>query len=230
LEIEREPSSPSQSSLLPVVLLGILFSWLAFIASKCDQSREPVRPQDSAEGENPDVSRQSTFVANPVPSKPNANSSDGGKQRTPLWEKLVALGTIGLLVANICQSCATFKAADAAKTSADTAFASIRPWIEFYNPSNEESDPSRQHRFANSVVGGEPIDFPVNLTNSGKTPARQVRADIFIAIVPAFQSPPLDWVEHGVDHNHHALMTIPNTLPEGPCSTSWPGWIGKGFG
>jgi hypothetical protein len=101
LEPERGPSSPSQSSLWLLALLGTLL--FAFLPSKHNQFREPVHPQDSADNKDTDAQVTTTAIPKIVPTPRNSGGTNQPKERTPFWEKLAVLIALGLLVVNVCQ-------------------------------------------------------------------------------------------------------------------------------
>ena len=75
-------------------------------------------------------------MANIAPSTPDTHGPNGSEKGTPLWEKLAVLIAFALLIANICQTRSTEKAAKAAKDSARTAYDTLqeiraenRPWV-----------------------------------------------------------------------------------------------------
>jgi hypothetical protein len=96
------------------------------------------------------------------------------------------------------------KSAQAAKDAATVARDSLtivqRPWLEVYDEENDATSAARRHGFADSIVRQRPVIFPMDLINSGKTPAKTVRADVFIVILHAREAPPLGWTEHGPAH------------------------------
>jgi hypothetical protein len=175
LEPERESSSPSQSSLWPLALLGILFSWLAFSASKGNQCSKPIHPQDTADHKC-GSSRAKVDVVSQVPPPPSErNDTNRSKDPTPRWKKIaeiaVAVSTLGLLIVNIFQSRATRDAADAAKNAADSAVAANRPWIV--------ADSPPQHK---RTIQEANLEW----RNAGKTPAVAVfsMVEYFLAGFP----------------------------------------------
>jgi len=131
LEPGKGPSSPSQSSLWPLALLGTLL--FALWPSKRNQSSKSVHPQDSTDNKDAGTQTQTTPIAKIVPTPPDSSNPKGSKDGTPFWEKLAVVVAIGLLIVNICQMRSTEKAAIASKNSADTAAKELelseRPWI-----------------------------------------------------------------------------------------------------
>ena len=157
MEPGKAPASPPRISLWPLALLGtLLFAWSS---SKGNQRREPVHPQDSTSSKDDDTRSQPALIANVVPSKPNTESADGGKKRTPLWEKLAVLVALGLLIVNIFQMRAT---QDAANTATSTYKLTFRSRLVISGMSPEGLDHGRLH-----------ISFHV--PNYGPTPAKNLR-------------------------------------------------------
>jgi hypothetical protein len=167
---EREPSSNAQSFLWPLALFGILVSLLASLRSaKVKIDHQPTHPKDSADSKGSTATQQIRSIPITTPSQQQANCSDGGKKRTPWWEKAAVLVALGILGVNGWQSWETRKSADAAKSAADTAASQLelaeRPWVD-----------------ANITVNGS-ISFNENganvpikiaLKNSGPSPALSV--------------------------------------------------------
>jgi hypothetical protein len=58
-----------------------------------------------------------------------------------------------------------------------------------------------------SFTVGQPVGFPVTIKNTGKTPAKNVTIRLFVEIVDASQSPPLDWVSDHTHHPHNQITT-----------------------
>jgi hypothetical protein len=114
LEREKKKSEPHQG------LLYILFAFFGFLAGRSfskfgtpqDRSANDTAPQP-----------EPTLNEQVAPTPRQAEYTERSKRHTPLWEKVAAItiagGTVGLLVVNIFLFCATKKAADAAKESAD---------------------------------------------------------------------------------------------------------------
>jgi hypothetical protein len=112
----------------------------SIIHLKAYQSAKPVTPHNNAEDEKRNATTQSSFVPNVTPRNPDEEKPDGGKKRTPLWEKLAVLIALGLLVVNIFQMRSTQKAATAAEKATvaaveaknvarDALVRSQRPWV-----------------------------------------------------------------------------------------------------
>lgn len=79
----------------------------------------------------------------------------------------------------------------AAQASADAISRQMRidqrPWIKV----ELAGEPMGSERVAYGVVVGGPLMFPIKLTNTGKTPARNITADVMIDVVPKGQEPKL---------------------------------------
>ncbi len=65
-----------------------------------------------------------------------------------------------------------------------------------------------------TVTSGMPISFPLELTNTGKTPALDISAKMFVAVVDASQSPPLDHVQS--NKYPHGLLSMGILFPNAP--------------
>jgi hypothetical protein len=106
--------SGKEPSLWPLALLGIL-SFAALFTSKRDQSGKSVPPPNNAARKDTGITAQSSLASNVIPAKPNQDTLDGNKKRTPLWEKLAVITAIGLLIVNFFQMRATQNAVDKAE-------------------------------------------------------------------------------------------------------------------
>jgi hypothetical protein len=90
-----------------------------------------VAPQKTADEKSPPAEGQSLVVPHVPPTPPNPPPTHHGRQdNTPPWKKKVEIGALGvailLLIVNIFQMCGTQKAADAAKSAAETADAGLK--------------------------------------------------------------------------------------------------------
>jgi hypothetical protein len=104
LKSEKEPF------LWPLALLGILVSVSALFTSKRNKPVEPVPPQNNVTHKDPNVAAKLSLTSNAIPANPNEDSSNGRKQRTPLWEKLAVLAALGLLAVTSFQLRANLRA------------------------------------------------------------------------------------------------------------------------
>ena len=135
-------TKPSLSAQKPSSLLGLL-GILAFVFGACalskvrtpnDESGQPVRPQDTPEREA--QSRESPLGRPLIVNSPtNSEKSDyGSRHKNPWWEKAAVIVAVFLFAANWFQGCQTKRAADAAKSAAATAEATLkasqRPWVK----------------------------------------------------------------------------------------------------
>jgi hypothetical protein len=82
-----------------------------------------------------------------------------------------------------------------------------RAWLKMAAAPNRPGGES----FTLAVTPGQPVSFPLVLTNTGKTPALDVAAKMFIAIVDASQSPPLEQVQS--NKYPHGLLTMGILFP-----------------
>jgi hypothetical protein len=129
---EREPSSPAQNSLWPLALLGILVSLFAsLISKKIKDNHQAIHPKDSTNCKGNTAPQQIGFILDTIPSPQQASCPDGGKKRTPAWEKAAVLVALGILGVNAWQSWETRKSAGAAQQAAEAAIAAQRPWLNF---------------------------------------------------------------------------------------------------
>jgi hypothetical protein len=110
LDLEREPSSRAQSSLWPLSLLGILFSFLAILSwvkSKTNQAGETVHPQDSTRHKGTSSPKQPLVVANIPPTPAQHTQPYRREEHTPGWKKLIEITAVvtglGLLIVTVCQ-------------------------------------------------------------------------------------------------------------------------------
>jgi hypothetical protein len=145
--------------------------------------RQPTYAPDTASHTNRDAPRQSAIVANVPPSPTESNeASQRHEHVTPGWKIAIEFAAIavafGLLVANIFQTRATQKAADSAKSAADTARASLvsvqRAFVTFSTAINYfgNVDP-RTHKI---VTWG----FSVPITRGMRMRARVYPSDIVL--------------------------------------------------
>jgi len=167
-----------------------------------EDARETVRPQDAPEPEGPSSQAQPTRGPLAIHSPVDTNQShDGGRDETPFWEKAAVIIAFGLLIVNWYQGRQTKKAADAAKSAAEIAGATLK--ASQYQFRTEE----RPYIFASPYPGGSivsitpaelgravlktpnemqpiierplsdgrvEIEIVVKITNSGKSPAINV--------------------------------------------------------
>jgi hypothetical protein len=89
-----------------------------------------------------------------------------------------------------------------------------RAWLESRDENSRDADTPERHRFAESIQSGQPVNYPLHVINSGKTPAKNITVHIFVLILPASQGPPLEWVDHTAEHPHELLesgILFPNS-------------------
>ena len=135
MEPQKDPPFPSKGSLWPWAFIGILFSSLAYFASRRNQSSESDHTQETAKANGSSIPN-ADFSVIPDPAT-SENSISSHHLTTPWWklslEVLATFIALGLLIVNIVQSCATRKAADATKSAAQTAARQLelaeRPWL-----------------------------------------------------------------------------------------------------
>jgi hypothetical protein len=126
LEPETKPSLSARISSWLRRLREILTSSWTAVVSLFSKLRTPtnngsktVHPQDTPAPETQrDESGSPSLIINSIANAPN---SDNGKRDTPFWEKAAVMIALGLLIVNWYQGCQTKKAAEAAKSAADTA-------------------------------------------------------------------------------------------------------------
>jgi len=105
LEPERELSSPVQTSLWPVALIGILVSSVAlsvWLKSKAPQHKiaKPVAPQDHTGNESTGSPKQSAPIANVMPTPPSPDKADKCRySHSPWWKTGAELVGIMAVVA-----------------------------------------------------------------------------------------------------------------------------------
>ena len=66
-----------------------------------------------------------------------------------------------------------------------------RAWLEF----QKQPDTPGGEMTTLQITTGQPVTYPLRVTNIGKTPARNIVVKIFVDIVDSSQNPPLDHVE-----------------------------------
>jgi hypothetical protein len=97
------------------------------------ESGESVRPQDTPEQETPtSQTTEGRVLMVQTPANPSS-PKDRRKRKTPWWEKTAVIIALGLLFVNWYQGCQTKKAAEAAKSAANTGDRTLkideRAWI-----------------------------------------------------------------------------------------------------
>jgi hypothetical protein len=132
---------------------------------------ESVHPQDIPKPETGLApARQTLIVKSPLDETKSDTKSQKG---TPVWEIAAVLIALGLLVVNIFQLRANKRAANAAKSAADTAhdtlIASNRPWMN-----------AEMHVIGPLAFNDAGANIPVSykLINVGHSPAMKVWADV----------------------------------------------------
>jgi hypothetical protein len=84
-----------------------------------------------------------------------------------------------------------------------------RAWVEFQAlPDKPGSEISSVH-----VDAGKPMTYPLGIKNTGKTPARNMVAKVYLDIIDAGQEPPLDRVEK--DAYQRGIITAGILFPDG---------------
>jgi hypothetical protein len=125
LTLEKDSSLASRSSswlhaLLLVLPLGVWF--LSKLRTPTQDINEPISPQDDTTPKHPE--REPTVGSDIPPAPTQHYQPDRRKDNTPKWKKwteIIAVGVgVGLLGINILLWCSTKKAADAAKSAAET--------------------------------------------------------------------------------------------------------------
>jgi len=157
----------------------------------------------------------SLVVSEIRPTPCQCNQSDRSKNDAPLWEKsaaiIIAAGTAGLLIVNIFLWCATKKSADAAKESSDIAKQTMhidqRAWIGIIVGRS-------------AMVDGQPLVMPIQITNTGKTPAFNMHGKIVINLLSENEEPDFSYV-----HGHPSYEVAPGgqtLLPNLPQNLQFP--------
>src|SRR5438094_2899912 len=185
LEPEKETSSRARNSLSPLALLSILASSLVIIGwfrskSPINKAVEPIAPANRANAESNRARHEPSVIPDIPPSPSQDARSYRREDRTPRWKKVLewtaVLTGIGLLAVNIGLWKATKKsanaanqAANAAKDSADLARKNAhfdqRAWLAI-------SYGKLHFRV------GQPFDFPVEIVDTGKTPAKWIQGEV----------------------------------------------------
>jgi hypothetical protein len=133
--MEKPLESDKHPSLWPLVLLGILVSWLSHESKAVHPQGNPENKRDAGHVDSPPV-------AEIVPTPPTKSKTTCRPDQTPWWKtmlEIVALFVaLGLLYFNYRQTKATEQAANTATTAANTAQKQLemseRPWVsaEFF--------------------------------------------------------------------------------------------------
>jgi len=180
LALEREPSSSSQNSSEPRGLLYILLSAFAFFSGwLLSKSRTPneagsetVSPQDYTREGSGRRQIGLPIVAQSAPTPIRANQADRRTDDTPRWKKIaewsIAAATVGLLIINIFLWWSTQKAANAAKSAAETAEKSFKLARQRAEDSDEAICNVR-----GEVESGSNVEH-LTVSNAGKVPAHTV--------------------------------------------------------
>jgi hypothetical protein len=214
---EREPSSSSQNSSEHHGLLYILLSAFAFfsgwssakLSAPNQDVSKTIPPQDTPTPESRQREINSSIVSQITPTPSQQNQSNGRKEDTPLWEKVAAItiaaGTVGLLIVNIFLWCSTQKAADAAKDSVDlarkTAHFDQRAWLKFSFGTYK-------------YTLNKPLDTAYQVTDTGKTPARNVKGMVVTNFMKNGETPIFNY-EHGTAVD---FGTMHSGIPQGATS------------
>jgi hypothetical protein len=110
-------------------------------------------------------------------------------ERSSLTDYIIALFTVILAVAAIYQFIITNSQLRVMRNDE-------RAWLKF----DLQPDKTDSSEVTMKLTAGQPIFFPIRVTNIGKTPARNINMKIFIEVVPATQEPSLNRVD---DLSHH---------------------------
>ena len=173
------PSSPSQNSdeppsllkILASVFSGVLFGlFLSKLDTPTEKGRESIHPKDNPRPETALGSLQVPITTQVPPTPAEHYHSDRRKDNTPRWKKrteIVAVGiAFGLLVANGFVTVGTWKAANATRDSVALARKNAhfdqRAWLGISYGT---------YKYAVN----EPFGVTFEVTDTGKTPARNVR-------------------------------------------------------
>jgi hypothetical protein len=186
----QHQNSDEPSGLLRTVVAvfsGVLFGvFLSKLRTPIKKSGKSEPPQEYTGEERSDRPFQPPIVTKIAPAPPQQNEANGTKDDTPPWKKIaersIAVATVGLLVINIFVFCATKKAADAARDSANTAGESLhsveRAYMVFRTVNiigGTENRPTGELRFWNIYGIWE---------NVGATTARHVYQHIGSQAIP----------------------------------------------
>ena len=191
-EQERE-----RRGLLYILLSGLalLSGWLLAKSLSRDASDETIRPRVT-----PGDERNRLLIAQGA-STPQHQHTERRKRDTPLWKSLVesavAVGTIGLLIVNIFLLGATKESAKAAKDSIDLARKNARfeqrAWLGF--------------SFGNfKYTVDQPLDTPYQVTNTGKTPALNVKGMVVTHFIKKGDIP-------SFNYDHRTQVNMGTMLP-----------------
>jgi hypothetical protein len=168
LEPEIKPASPPRISLWPLVLLGTAVALLSLrkpSAHTVKKNNQPIHPKDTAYPKTNTSPEQIGFVSNAIPPPQQTNCPNGGKKRTPAWEKAAVLVALGIFGVNAWQSWETRKSADASKSVAETAHESLvsgqRAFVIFqgseYDLGHATDTTGRAHEYINFMATWENV-------------------------------------------------------------------------
>jgi len=167
-----------------IIRAGFLGSHIAKNVEEC------ITPQQTTTENCNRSPTQPLFIPNVRRSLPKDSSADRRKDHPPFWKKIIEWGAlltaIGLLVVNSFQSCSTRKAADAAKSAAETAketlIVSERPWvgISANYPINIDRLQFILNGLQEAVAGKAEVSFA--LENFGNSPAIEIAPFTFAGI------------------------------------------------
>ncbi len=231
MELEREPSSLSQSSLWLFGLLGIL-SVSALLTSKRNQSGKSASPHDKAQVKGNFAPRGAIAVPEIPPSPACGHNTNERKDNTPPWKKwaeiAIALGTVGLLIVNLGQMRSTEKAATAAETANKNAQAALTISQQAYVTVGRQDGTVAEVIMPNKTTAKAAI--LVYFQNSGHLPAKfnWGSDSTLIALLPTDASAVREpygsqWSEFDTDHAFAPMWRARNR--KRPSSFGWSGTI-----
>jgi len=190
LEPEKQPSSPARSFLSPLVLLGILASYVTAIylfrrSKQATGEHAPTRPRDNAANEANYT--QSGVIAEPdaAPAQTHYSEPKCRPDQTPVakyWLEAAAVAAaLGLLITNFGQMLATQKAADAAEENLGLTRQSVQDAAQNFEL-DERAWVGLTGTSLQQVEANKPIEITVGIRNSGKSPAKNFHSVSWIQI------------------------------------------------
>jgi len=175
LEPETETSSRSRNFLWLLAPLGILAFW-AWRSKSIIRSNEQIKSigQNNNSGEE-GAPKEAAVIPQSVPSPLSYSEPKYRPDKTPWWKTMVEFAAVlialGLLIVNYQQQQSTERAAYAAKDSIDLARKNAhfeqRAWLAI-------SYGKGPYHF----TVGQPFAFPVQIVDTGKTPAKGVQGEM----------------------------------------------------
>lgn len=145
MEPESESSSPSQSVIWPLAVLGLVAFSLLFSARRGSQAtpqNETLSPESSSLHEDDSLPNHTMGILSVPPTIPDDIAAERTLYHAPRWLKLIEIGVllaaIGLLIVNIFEIRAARNALEAAKQAndlaRDTLTKSNRAWMGIDGP------------------------------------------------------------------------------------------------